>query len=80
MIRQASPVLYKATRDRAYFRRVHILVPESWNHIEANITSWEIFEVSSYKHIRTARTRKISRNVTETNLLTDEESRRACRF
>ena len=51
MIRQASPVLYKATRDRVYFKGVHILIPETWNHIEANLTSWEIFEVGSYKYI-----------------------------
>ena len=48
MIQQASPVLYKATKDRAYFQSVHILVPASWNHIEANVSSWQIFEVGPF--------------------------------
>jgi len=45
MVLEASPVLYKATQDRAYFSSVRILVPESWTHVEANISSWETFEV-----------------------------------
>lgn len=45
MISEASPVLYKATYDRAYFRTVRILVPDSWTHVEANASSWETLEV-----------------------------------
>lgn len=48
MMLEASYALYRATEDRAYFRSVHILIPESWDHIEANLSSWETFKVRNY--------------------------------
>uniref|UniRef100_A0A0P6FLQ1 Calcium-activated chloride channel regulator 4, 30 kDa form n=1 Tax=Daphnia magna TaxID=35525 RepID=A0A0P6FLQ1_9CRUS len=44
MILDASPVLYVATGDRAYFKSVLILIPQSWKDVEANASSWETFE------------------------------------
>ena len=46
MIRKASSVLYRATRQKAYIRDVRILIPESWNNIQSNISTWETFNVS----------------------------------
>ena len=46
MIRRASSVLYRATKKRAYFKDVRILVPESWSNIRANLSSWETYSVS----------------------------------
>ncbi len=45
MIRQASSVLYSATRKRAYFKDVRILVPETWINIPSNGSTWETFSV-----------------------------------
>ena len=45
MIREASNVLYRATRNRAYFKDVRILVPDTWKNISANISTWETFSV-----------------------------------
>ena len=50
MILDASPVLYKATGDRAFFKSVNILIPISWTHIEANLSTWETFDVRIYCH------------------------------
>lgn len=50
MILQASPVLYVATGDRAYFKGVQILIPQSWKDVNATISSWETFEVRIYGH------------------------------
>ncbi|KAK4030134.1 Uncharacterized protein APZ42_033003 [Daphnia magna] len=44
MVEDASPVLYVATGDRAYFKSVRILIPNSWKDVEANVSSWETFE------------------------------------
>ncbi|KAI9559825.1 hypothetical protein GHT06_013832 [Daphnia sinensis] len=44
MVSQASPVLYVATYDRAYFKRVQILIPQSWKDVQATASSWETFE------------------------------------
>ena len=46
MIRRASSVLYRATKKRAYFKDVRILVPESWSNIRANLSTWETYSVS----------------------------------
>jgi len=46
MIRKASSVLYRATRQKAYIQDVRILIPESWNNIQSNISTWETFNVS----------------------------------
>ena len=48
MIRKASNVLYRATQNRAYFKDVRILVPETWKNIPANVSTWETFSVSIY--------------------------------
>ncbi|KAI9559824.1 hypothetical protein GHT06_013831 [Daphnia sinensis] len=45
MIIEASPVLYVATGDRAYFKSVRILIPNSWKDVQgATASSWETFE------------------------------------
>ncbi|XP_057365310.1 calcium-activated chloride channel regulator 4-like [Daphnia carinata] len=46
MILEASPVLYKATIDRAYFKRVQILIPQSWKNVNATTSSWETFQTA----------------------------------
>ncbi|XP_057365305.1 calcium-activated chloride channel regulator 4-like [Daphnia carinata] len=46
MILEASPVLYVATGDRAYFKRVQILIPQSWTNVNATASSWETFETA----------------------------------
>ena len=46
IIRGASSVLYRATGNRAYFKDVRILVPESWSKITANASTWETYSVS----------------------------------
>ena len=45
MIQKASGVLYRATRQQAYFKDVRILIPESWDNVQANISTWETFSV-----------------------------------
>lgn len=45
MIQQASPILHTATYEWAYFRSVHILIPDTWSHIQANLSTWESFQV-----------------------------------
>ncbi|XP_057365308.1 calcium-activated chloride channel regulator 1-like isoform X2 [Daphnia carinata] len=43
MIRRASSVLYRATKKRAYFKDVRILVPESWSNVRSNLSTWETY-------------------------------------
>ncbi|XP_057365309.1 calcium-activated chloride channel regulator 1-like [Daphnia carinata] len=43
MIRRASSVLYRATKKRAYFKDVRILIPESWSNVQSNISTWETY-------------------------------------
>ncbi len=50
MILEASPVLYKATENRAYFQSVRILVPPTWTDFEADFSTWETFDVSPPKN------------------------------
>jgi hypothetical protein len=45
MILAASPVLYMATENRAYFQSVRILVPPTWTNIKAELSTWETFDV-----------------------------------
>ena len=45
MIAKASGVLYRATQQQAYFKDVRILIPESWDNVQANISTWETFNV-----------------------------------
>lgn len=47
MIRRASAVLFEATKKRAYFKKVHILIPDTWNQIQANISTWETYSVDT---------------------------------
>ena len=46
LITDASSALYIATRKRAYIQSVNILIPQSWNTIEANRSTWENFNVN----------------------------------
>ena len=46
MIRDASRVLYRATRYRAYFENVNILIPSSWTNVRAKPSTWEVYSVS----------------------------------
>ena len=46
-------MLYKATENRAYFKSVHILIPDSWNHLEASLSTWETFEVCFKNNLNT---------------------------
>ncbi|EFX71592.1 hypothetical protein DAPPUDRAFT_326968 [Daphnia pulex] len=46
MISEASPVLYVATENRAYFQSVHILIPAEWEHDEASPSTWETFNTA----------------------------------
>lgn len=48
MIRRASSVLYRATKKRAYFKDVRILVPESWSNVRSNLSTWETYSVCIY--------------------------------
>ncbi|CAH1777270.1 unnamed protein product [Owenia fusiformis] len=45
MFRSASPYLYKATRRRAYFKRIGILVPPTWSddpqYLDANLETFD---------------------------------------
>ena len=45
MITRASRVLFHATEKRAYFKDVRILIPDSWDNVPANITTWETYNV-----------------------------------
>ena len=54
MVLEASPILYKATENRAFFESVHILIPELWSNIEANFSTWETFDVRKNKNHATA--------------------------
>lgn len=46
MIRRASSVLFEATKKRAYFRRVQILIPDTWEDIQAKVSTWETYSVT----------------------------------
>ena len=46
LITDASSALYIATCKRACFQSVNILIPQSWNRIEANSSTWENFNVN----------------------------------
>ena len=45
MITRGSKVLFHATEKRAYFKDVRILIPDSWDNVPANITTWETYNV-----------------------------------
>lgn len=45
MITRASRVLHRATEKRAFFKDVRILIPEFWDRVRANESSWETFNV-----------------------------------
>ena len=46
MVTKASGVLFEATKRRAYFKDVHILIPDKWDTISPDaIIGWEIYEV-----------------------------------
>jgi hypothetical protein len=49
MISDASPVLYVASENRAYFQSVHILIPAEWDHDKASPSTWETFNVRKTK-------------------------------
>ena len=47
MVQEASAVLSFATRNYAFFYKdIRILIPESWDHIQANSSTWETWQVS----------------------------------
>ncbi len=52
MIRNASKVLFHATRNRAYFKDVSILVPSSWTNVRASPSTWELYGVSYDNHLQ----------------------------
>ena len=52
VVGRASTVLYRATRERAYFRSVHILIPQTWDRVNANVSTWETFNVSHRTYIK----------------------------
>jgi calcium-activated chloride channel regulator 3/4 len=45
MITKASSILYVATRNRAYFKSVRILVPKEWDNVQAAFNTWETYTV-----------------------------------
>lgn len=46
MVTKASGVLFEATKRRAYFKDVRILIPDKWDTIMPDdIVGWEIYEV-----------------------------------
>ena len=47
MITDASSALYTATRKRSFIQSVSIVIPQSWQSIEANSSTWESFDVNS---------------------------------
>ena len=53
MITKASSVVYVATRNRAYFKSVRILVPKEWDNIQAAFNTWETYTVSIFNPNKT---------------------------
>ena len=42
---EASTDLYTATRNRSYIESVRILIPQTWENVTANASTWENFQV-----------------------------------
>ena len=49
LLRKASSELYGATRQRAYFKSVTILVPQSWNLDEAEAAVDETYDNAEFR-------------------------------
>ena len=49
LLTKASAELYRATRQRAYFKEVTILVPQTWNLDEAQAAVDETFEDAEFR-------------------------------
>jgi hypothetical protein len=51
LVTDASSALYIATRKRAFIESVNILIPQTWDSVTANASTWENFYVIKIQNL-----------------------------